>query len=87
MKLVTSPPESGFFSNEYESLQILTVMGYSIPAGCRVVVNAWAIGRDPRYWEDGESFRLERFDGSSIDFAVVASSIFTLVVGEGYAQD
>ncbi|ONK59299.1 uncharacterized protein A4U43_C08F5020 [Asparagus officinalis] len=45
------------------------VMGYYIPAGSRVLVNAWAIGRDPRYWEDEESFRPERFDGRSVDFA------------------
>src|SRR4051812_48944209 len=25
--------------------------GYTIPAGSRVVINAWAMGRDPRYWE------------------------------------
>ncbi|XP_010907203.1 premnaspirodiene oxygenase [Elaeis guineensis] len=44
------------------------VDGYDIPAGSRVVINAWAIARDPGYWEDPESFRPERFDGSSVDY-------------------
>ncbi|CAL1405030.1 unnamed protein product [Linum trigynum] len=37
------------------------VMGYTIPEGAQVFVNVWAIGRDPRYWEDASSFKPERF--------------------------
>ncbi|XP_038989690.1 premnaspirodiene oxygenase-like [Phoenix dactylifera] len=44
------------------------VDGYDIPAGSRIMVNAWAMATDPRYWEDPESFRPERFDGSSVDY-------------------
>ncbi|XP_038978059.1 premnaspirodiene oxygenase-like [Phoenix dactylifera] len=44
------------------------VDGYNIPAGSRIIINAWAVARDPRYWEDPESFRPERFDGSSVDY-------------------
>ncbi|KAJ4761914.1 hypothetical protein LUZ62_026969 [Rhynchospora pubera] len=33
-----------------------------------VVVNCWAIGRDPKYWEDPEEFKPERFMNSSLDF-------------------
>ncbi|PKA52400.1 Premnaspirodiene oxygenase [Apostasia shenzhenica] len=36
--------------------------GYTIPSGSRVVINAWAIMRDPSYWDDPESFRPERFN-------------------------
>ncbi|XP_058070638.1 premnaspirodiene oxygenase-like [Magnolia sinica] len=42
--------------------------GYDIPAKTRVIVNVWALGRDPQQWDDPESFKPERFDGSSLDY-------------------
>ncbi|KAL8120675.1 cytochrome P450 CYP71D312-like [Apium graveolens] len=42
--------------------------GYTIPVGTKVIVNAWAIGRDPEYWADAESFIPERFENSSVDY-------------------
>ncbi|XP_074567225.1 alpha-humulene 10-hydroxylase-like [Curcuma longa] len=45
------------------------VMGYRVPAGARVLINAFALGRDEQYWgSDAESFKPERFEGSSVDF-------------------
>ncbi|KAK4490953.1 hypothetical protein RD792_001674 [Penstemon davidsonii] len=44
------------------------VDGYTIPLKATVVVNVWAIGRDPEYWVDPESFQPERFENNSIDF-------------------
>ncbi|KAH9321161.1 hypothetical protein KI387_015800, partial [Taxus chinensis] len=40
---------------------------YLIPTKTRVVVNAWAIGRDPKVWEDPLAFKPERFKYKNID--------------------
>nr|ALO23112.1 cytochrome P450 CYP71D444 [Kalopanax septemlobus] len=42
--------------------------GYTIPVGTKIMVNAWAIGRDPEYWVDAESFIPERFGSASVDY-------------------
>ena len=42
--------------------------GYDVPSDTMVIVNAWAIGRDPEEWESPEEFRPERFVGSGVDF-------------------
>lgn len=43
-------------------------MGYEIPKGAQVFVNAWAIGRDPEYWDDPLTFKPERFLNSSVEY-------------------
>nr|AGN04218.1 cytochrome P450 [Salvia miltiorrhiza] len=44
------------------------INGYEIPAKTTVIVNAWALGRDPKYWKDADKFIPERFEESSHDF-------------------
>ncbi|XP_068635963.1 carnosic acid synthase-like [Aristolochia californica] len=38
-----------------------TLGGYSVPRGTRVLVNLWAINRDPEVWENPTEFNPERF--------------------------
>lgn len=42
------------------------ICGYLIPEGAKIVVNAWAIHRDPKNWKDPLEFRPERFLNSNI---------------------
>ncbi|KAL9242861.1 hypothetical protein vseg_016819 [Gypsophila vaccaria] len=43
------------------------LFNYTVPKNAQVLVNAWAIGRDPDTWKNAESFEPERFLGSNID--------------------
>ncbi|XP_014495586.1 cytochrome P450 76A2 [Vigna radiata var. radiata] len=45
-------------------------MGYDIPKDTQVLVNAWAIGRDPSVWEQPLEFKPQRFvdDCKNIDY-------------------
>ncbi|XP_022718113.1 premnaspirodiene oxygenase-like [Durio zibethinus] len=51
-----------------ESRERCEINGYDIPAKTKVIINAWAIGRDPNYWAEADKFYPERFHDSSIDF-------------------
>ncbi|XP_034226266.1 cytochrome P450 76A1 [Prunus dulcis] len=37
------------------------MLGHHIPKGTQILVNVWAIGRDPKTWEDSLLFKPERF--------------------------
>ncbi|CAI0409431.1 unnamed protein product [Linum tenue] len=43
------------------------INGFTVPKGARVLLNLWAIGRDPAIWDDPTSFVPERFLGSDVD--------------------
>uniref|UniRef100_A0ACD5VYS8 Uncharacterized protein n=1 Tax=Avena sativa TaxID=4498 RepID=A0ACD5VYS8_AVESA len=44
------------------------ILGHHIPARTQVVINAWAIGRDPVTWDRAEEFVPERFLGTAVDY-------------------
>ncbi|XP_040376767.1 desmethyl-deoxy-podophyllotoxin synthase-like [Oryza brachyantha] len=51
-----------------ECQETCKVMGYDVPKGTTMLVNVWAICRDPVHWENAEMFIPERFENNSVDF-------------------
>nr|AID69231.1 ferulate-5-hydroxylase [Garcinia mangostana] len=45
----------------HETAEDAVVLGFYVPKRSRVMINVWAIGRDPNSWEDPESFKPSRF--------------------------
>ncbi|CAI0409396.1 unnamed protein product [Linum tenue] len=43
------------------------ICGFTVPKGAKILVNVWAIGRDPMTWENPNSYMPERFLGSKVD--------------------
>jgi cytochrome P450 len=58
----------------HESTEDCTVSGYFIPAKTRVIVNVWAISRDPALWDQPFDFSPERFLPGQVSSHVVSSS-------------
>ncbi|KAG2626647.1 hypothetical protein PVAP13_3KG235800 [Panicum virgatum] len=55
--------------------------GYNIPKGANVMVNVWAVARDPKVWSNPLEYRPERFLEESID--IKGSDFRVLPFGAG----
>ncbi|KAI3778146.1 hypothetical protein L2E82_07196 [Cichorium intybus] len=44
------------------------IMNYNVPKNSQLIINVWAMGRDPNLWEDPLTFKPERFCDSNVDF-------------------
>lgn len=45
----------------------IEIHNFVVPKDAQVLINAWAIGRDPSIWKEPDSFHPERFIGSDMD--------------------
>lgn len=53
-----------------ECIKNSKIDGYDVYPKTRVLINAWAMGRNPKYWKNPEEFMPERFkDSFNMDFA------------------
>ncbi|KAL6653161.1 hypothetical protein ACP70R_012086 [Stipagrostis hirtigluma subsp. patula] len=66
-----------------ETTEDTELLGYHIPARTRVVINAWAIGRDLSTWDRAEEFVPERFIDTPVDYSKVGQDFRFLPFGAG----
>ncbi|TQE09291.1 hypothetical protein C1H46_005226 [Malus baccata] len=63
--------------------QDMEICGYIVPKGAQVLVNAWAIGRDPCIWDNPTSFVPERFLGLDDQIDVLGKNFELVPFGGG----
>ncbi|KAK3159659.1 hypothetical protein QOZ80_1BG0049490 [Eleusine coracana subsp. coracana] len=67
-----------------QTLEDTELLGYRVPAGTRVVVNAWAIGRDTATWgRDADEFVPERFLDAEVEVDYRGQSFELIPFGAG----
>ncbi|PSR93413.1 (S)-N-methylcoclaurine 3'-hydroxylase [Actinidia chinensis var. chinensis] len=52
----------------HRAMETCEMMGYTIPKDSQILVNMWAIARDPKIWDDPLKFKPERFLSSGLDY-------------------
>lgn len=67
----------------HQAMEDCQVGGFDVPAGTQVLVNAWAIQRDPEVWPEPSAFRPERFLTSHRDVDVRGRHLELLPFGSG----
>jgi len=51
-----------------QTMSHIKIQGYDVPAKTQILVNVYAMGRDPKLWENADEFNPDRFLDSSVDF-------------------
>uniref|UniRef100_A0ACD5V112 Uncharacterized protein n=1 Tax=Avena sativa TaxID=4498 RepID=A0ACD5V112_AVESA len=51
-----------------ETREDCEIMGYDIPKGTNIHINAFAISRDPVYWDNPTEFNPERFQKNNVNY-------------------
>uniref|UniRef100_A0A0E0D2N0 Cytochrome P450 n=1 Tax=Oryza meridionalis TaxID=40149 RepID=A0A0E0D2N0_9ORYZ len=59
------------------------VMGYDIPQGTNIFINAFSVARDPRYWKDADEFMPERFEKNGDDIKATTVHMGFIPFGAG----
>ena len=67
--------------------QTCEIHGYNIPAKSKVIVNAWAIGRDPNYCLNRRGFIPRDSSTALLTTKGITLSSFLLELEEGYALE
>lgn len=67
-----------------ESSERCEINGYEIPQKTRVIINAWALGRDPKYWKEADKFQPQRFiNNTSIEYSFRGTEFEYIPFGSG----
>lgn len=65
------------------SIQSSTIGGYNIPKGTKLLLNVWAIHRDPQFWDNPLEFQPERFLNDARGFDYSGNNFQYLPFGSG----